>query len=106
MAAAGHPLDASAGPVISNFPIWMAETQGVQGLALPDEPPIDVLDLARSFPGTRLMVLIEPQGEHWPRDLESGAPGAECFRPIELGPPMTPGDDPLADTHVFEIVCP
>ena len=26
MAGIGHPLDASAGPVITNFPIWMAET--------------------------------------------------------------------------------
>ncbi len=106
MASAGHPLDASAGPVISNFPIWMAETQGVEGLALPDEPPSDVLDLARSFPGTHLLVLIAPQSEHWPRDLASGAAGAECFRPIDLGPPTTGGDDPLETTSAFEIVCP
>lgn len=106
MASAGHPLDSSAGPVISNFPIWMAETQGVEGLALPDEPPSDVLDLARSFPGTHLLVLIAPQSEHWPRDLASGAAGAECFRPIDLGPPTTGGDDPLETTSAFEIVCP
>ena len=51
MAAAGHPLDASAGPVITNFPIWLAETQRIPALALPNEPPTDVLDLARSFDG-------------------------------------------------------
>ena len=51
MAAAGHPLDASAGPVITNFPIWMAETQRIPTLALPNEPPADVLDMARSFDG-------------------------------------------------------
>ena len=39
MAAAGHPLDASAGPVITNFPIWLAETQRIPTLALPNEPP-------------------------------------------------------------------
>src|SRR6478672_894297 len=49
MAAAGHPLDAAAGPVISNFPIWMAESQRISALALPDEPPRDVLDLASTF---------------------------------------------------------
>ena len=39
MAEIGHPLDASAGPVITNFPIWMAETQRIPSLALPNEPP-------------------------------------------------------------------
>ncbi|MDP9482748.1 MAG: glycosyltransferase family 39 protein, partial [Chloroflexota bacterium] len=48
MAAAGHPLDRTAGPVITNFPIWLAETQRVSTLALPDETPEDVLDLART----------------------------------------------------------
>jgi hypothetical protein len=106
MAAAGHPLDASAGPVISNFPIWMAETQGVEALALPDESPNDVLDLARSFPGTHLVVMIAPQSQHWPRDLETAVPGAECFRAIDLGLPTTAGDDPLESTTAFEIICP
>jgi small basic protein len=106
MALAGHSLDASAGPVISNFPIWMAETHGVEGLALPDEPPNDVVDLANSFPGTHLLVLIAPQSKHWPQDLISGAPGADCFRPIDLGPPTIPGDDPLATTTAFVIDCP
>ena len=108
MAAAGHPLDASAGPVISNFPIWMAETQRIPTLALPDEPPSDVLDMAHSFDGTRYLILIQPQGKHWPADLEAGAPDADCFRPIELGP--WTGDagtaDPLADVTAFEVVCP
>ena len=54
MAEAGHPLDASAGPVISDFPIWLADTQGARALALPDEPPVDVFDLARAFPGHAL----------------------------------------------------
>jgi hypothetical protein len=106
MATAGYPLDASAGPVISNFPIWIAETQGVHGLALPDEPPLDVVDLAAAFPGTRLVVLIAPQSRHWPGDLERGAPGADCFRPIDLGPPTTNGDDPLETTTAYVIDCP
>ena len=89
MAAIGRPLDATAGPVITNFPIWMAETQRIPSLALPDEPPEDVLDLARTFPGTRLMVLISPEGKHWPADLEAGLPGSECFQPVDLGPPSS-----------------
>ena len=106
MAAAGHPLDASAGPVISNFPIWMAETQRIPSLALPDEPPLDVLDLAQHFGGTHLLVLISPEGTHWPADLRANAPGSECFRPIDLGPYRGPGTDPLSATTVYDITCP
>ena len=47
MAAIGHPLDATAGPVLTNYPIWLAETSRIPSLALPDESPSDVLDLAR-----------------------------------------------------------
>jgi hypothetical protein len=107
MAAAGHPLDASAGPVITNFPIWLAETQRIPTLALPDEPPTDVLDLARSFDGTRLLILMQPQGKHWPDDLDAGAPGSDCFRPIDLGPwTGAAGDrDPLDDVTAYEVAC-
>jgi hypothetical protein len=106
MAAAGRPLDASAGPVISNFPIWIAETQRIYALALPDEPPEDVLDMAASFPGTRYLVLIAPAGEHWPRDLQAGAPGSECFVPVDLPPFAGAGEDPLAEVTVYELSCP
>lgn len=106
MAAIDHPLDASAGPVMSNFPIWIAETQRIRSLALPNEPPEDVLDLAREFPGTRYLVLTSPEGSHWPADLEAGLPGSECFTPLDTGPWTGPGDDPLAATTVYEIRCP
>jgi hypothetical protein len=106
MAAAGRPLDASAGPVISNFPIWIAETQRIYALALPDEPPEDVLDMAAAFPGTRYLVLIAPEGEHWPRDLQAGAPGSECFVPVDLPPFAGTGEDPLAEVTVYELSCP
>ncbi len=105
MAAAGRPLDATAGPVISNFPIWMAETQRIPALALPDEPPRDVLDLSDAFPGTRYLVLVDPDGSHWPRDLEDRMPGSECFTPIALSPFTGSGDDPLAEVTVYEIDC-
>lgn len=106
MASIGRPLDATAGPVISNFPIWMAEAHRVPSLALPDEPPEDVLDLVATFPGTRLLVLISPEGKHWPQDLDSDRPGSECFTPLVLGPYTGTGADPLADTTVYDIGCP
>ena len=105
-AAAGYPLDAAAGPVISNYPIWLAETQRIPTLGLPNEPPNDVLDLARSFPGTRLVILVEADGPHWPADLTNGSPGAECFRQVDLGPGPLGEADPLANTRLYEIVCP
>ena len=106
MAAAGHPLDASAGPIITNFPIWMAESQRVPALALPNEPPADVVDLARAFPGTRFLVLVNPNSLHWPGDLETRLPNAECFQELDLGPGPIDESDPLATTSVYEIVCP
>ena len=108
MAAIGHPLDATAGPVITNFPIWMAETNRIPALALPDEPPADVLDLAHdpAFPGTHLLIILGDEHGRWPAVLTTGAPGAECFRPLDLGPGPAGVPDPLADTHAFEIVCP
>jgi hypothetical protein len=105
-AAAGHPLDESAGPVITNYPIWLAETRGIPTLGLPNEPPNDVLDLARAFPGTNYVVLVDARSPHWPADLTNGSPGAECFREVDLGPGPTGAPDPLATTLVLEIVCP
>ncbi len=106
MAVIGRPLDSSAGPVMGNFPIWIAETQRIPSLTLPNEPPEDVLDLVREFPGTRYLVLSSPEGSHWPADLDAGLPGSECFTPIDLGPYQGAGDDPLGDTTVYEIACP
>jgi hypothetical protein len=106
MAAAGHPFDTPGLRVISNFPIWVAETQRVSSLALPDEPPVDVLDLASTFPGTRYLILTSAEGTHWPADLVNGVDGAECFQPIDLGPYAGSGEDPLGTTDVYEIACP
>ena len=39
---------------MSNFPIWVAESLRVPTLALPDEPPADVLDLVSRLPRTRV----------------------------------------------------
>lgn len=106
MAAAGHPVDEPGIRLMSNFPIWVAETLRVPTLALPDEPPRDVLDLAAAFPGARYLILSDPEGKHWPADLEAGLPGSECFTPIDLGPYSGAGTDPLANTTVYQISCP
>ena len=106
MASAGHPFDADGLRVMSNFPIWIAETQRVSTLALPDEPPVDVLDLAATFPGTRYLVLSGADSQHWPSDLQTAAPGTECFLPLTLPAWVGEGTDPLHETSVYEIACP
>jgi hypothetical protein len=105
LASSGHPIDAPGIRLMSNFPIWVAETQRVSTLALPDEPPADVLDLVATFPGTRYLVLTNPEGKHWPADLAAGLPGSACFQPIDLGHYEGVGVDPLATTTVYDIVC-
>jgi hypothetical protein len=106
MAEVGHPLDASAGPVITNFPIWLAETQRISALALPDEPPRDVLDLARTFQAN-LVVLFDAGSSHWPADLDAGVDGAACFHELDLGARASASaNGPLAGTRAFEIACP
>ena len=105
-AAVGYPLDQTAGPVITNFPIWLAETQRIPTLGLPNESPNDVVDLARAFPGTRLVLLVDAESPHWPADIVNGAPGAECFREVDLGAGPANEPDLLGNTHLYEIVCP
>ena len=105
MAAVGEPLDQRAGPVISNFPIWLAETAGIPVLALPNESPSDVLDLAGTF-DARLLVLVHAEFGKWPTILSSGAAGAECFQPLDLGRGPAGSADPLADVQVYRIACP
>jgi hypothetical protein len=78
----------------------------VDALALPDESPADVLDLAKAFPGTRYVVVM---GEHgrWPAVADTDDADARCFRELHLGAPTAGLDpDPLADTRVFQVVCP
>jgi 4-amino-4-deoxy-L-arabinose transferase-like glycosyltransferase len=104
MTAAGMPLG-EIGPVITDYPIWLAYTSAGEGLALPVEPPESVLDLARHFPGTRTMILMGGNAL-WPGVLATGAPGAECFDEVDIGTPDDPGlARALAGTRVFRLVC-
>jgi len=96
LAAAGVPLDAQ-GPVITDTPIWLAEETGHEALALPDEPPASVLDLAQHFAATLLIVQID-NGSQWPEVAATTADDAPCFMPVPV--------PALAGVAVFRIICP
>jgi hypothetical protein len=105
MRAAGMPLG-SNGPVITDFPIWLAAATDADALALPAESPASVADLAATF-GAR--TLIVSGGDHggWPGVLDARGPGSECFEPVDIGVPADPADaTALKDTRVYRIVCP
>jgi hypothetical protein len=105
MAEIGRPLDPSTGPVVSDFPIWLAYQARIHTLALPDEPPSSVVDLAAHFPGTHYVVISDTHGS-WPAVLASGAAQAGCFHEIQLGTPSDPAAArALAGTRLFEIGC-
>ncbi|MDO8485846.1 MAG: hypothetical protein Q7S35_12970, partial [Candidatus Limnocylindrales bacterium] len=105
MEAIGERLDQRGGPVISNFPIWLAETQRIPALALPNEAPSDVVDLAETF-DARLLVLVGADHGQWPAVLSGGAADADCFRQLDLGAGPAGLPDPLADVRVYEVACP
>ena len=103
MAAIGAPLDGSS-PVIHDFPIWLAETERVPTLALPDETPSDVLDLATHF-GAKWLI-VGPEHGRWPAVLDGPDPDAACFEEVLLPIPEDPLDaDAIRDVRVFRIAC-
>ncbi len=107
MARAGVPLD-GAQPVITDNPIWLAESARVPTLALPEEPPDAVLDLARHF-GAGLLVVRSGTGREWPDILNGGGNAAACFVEVpltEISGSRPLQGSPLASIHVFRIVCP
>ncbi len=105
LTAAGLPLS-GLGPVISDFPIWLAAAERTPTLGLPDEPPESVLALAQRF-GAHYLVLSRGDHGRWPGVLKTGEPGVDCFEEIQLGVPSDPIDrDALKDTRVFRIGCP
>ncbi len=100
---AGIPLAENA-PVIADFPIWLAETARVPALALPQESPADVLDLARTFGAKLLVVSVEPAHGEWPAILDAGGEAAGCF---DLVPEATVRADDGSDAiRVYRIACP
>jgi hypothetical protein len=106
MARAGVPLDGSH-PVITDNPIWLAEAARVPALALPEESPEAVLDLARHF-GAQLVVIRAPTERDWPDILRRGGTASNCFSEVQLtdnSGEKPPEGSPLATIHVFRIVC-
>jgi len=105
MAAAGLMVDPTV-PVITDFPIWYAEGTGGQALALPDEPPASILDLARHF-GAQLLVMTDKEHGRWPAVIDAGGPDVACFREVVLPvPPLAADAAVLRDTRVFRVGCP
>jgi hypothetical protein len=105
LAAVGHPLDGST-PVITDYPIWTAEAERVPALALPNESPSSVADLAKHF-GARLLVMTSDQRGIWPAALNSGDPAAACFHELTLPTPSDPADaDAVHDARAWQIACP
>jgi hypothetical protein len=104
MAAIGAPLDDTA-PVIHDFPIWLSETERVRSLALPDESPADVLDLANEF-GARWLISAKDDHGAWPAILDGNDPAATCFEEVLLPIPDDPVDAAaIAGIRVFRIAC-
>jgi len=101
LAEAGSPLPTDGSPVITDFPIWLAAEDGVHAIALPNERPAEVLDLANRF-GAKLLVVDANDDGQWPEILDPEEPGSECFQPVSLAAAQ---DGPLADTLAYKIVC-
>jgi hypothetical protein len=105
MAVAGIALG-SNGPVITDFPIWLAAATDVDALALPAESPASVADLARTF-GARTLIISGDDHGGWPGVLGTSAPSSSCFEPVDIGVPADPGEAAaLNGTRVYRIVCP
>ncbi|HYC07424.1 MAG TPA: hypothetical protein VEG29_05820, partial [Candidatus Binatia bacterium] len=111
LATAGLTQDELAAPVIADFPIWYAEGMRHSSLALPDEPPSDVVALAQRF-GARLLVLSSDGHGRWPGVIDAGpsgpgGPSAACFHEVILTQPTDPAErTALQGTRVFRIACP
>jgi hypothetical protein len=101
LAQAGSPLPTDGSPVITDFPIWLATEDNVHALALPNERPAEVLDLATRF-GAKLLVVGQDDEGQWPEILDPEEPGSECFRLVPL---RVDDASPLARTLVFQIAC-
>jgi hypothetical protein len=101
LASAGAPLPTDGSPVITDFPIWLATEDNVHALALPNERPADVLDLANTF-GAKLLIVDANNDGQWPEILDQEEPGSQCFKLVPLA---VPDSSPLANTAVFQIIC-
>ena len=97
LAAAGVPLEVRGAPVITDFPIYLAEETGAYALALPDEPAASVVDLAAHFPGTRLLLVATEDEGIWPEAALADSVGLACFDLVPLD---------LEGWNAYLITCP
>lgn len=104
----GEKLGPDHSPVISDFPIWLAEDARVRTLGLPDEPPANILELAKAGGfDANLLIVQADNGGQWPEVIGSDLPGADCFTPIELGTVLDPTASRLLEgVLVYQIACP
>ncbi len=104
LAAAGARITPET-VVLADNPIWVADALGARAIAVPDEPIASVLSLARRF-DARLVVLSGGVVGMWPAVLDSGDPGATCFRPLALPQPADPVDAAaLHGVRAWEVTC-
>jgi hypothetical protein len=107
LARAGYPLD-GVHPIITDNPIWLAETAGVPTLSLPEEGPEAVLALADHF-GAQILIVSDGTDRAWPDILLRGGPASKCFQEVSLtdnsGKKPVIGT-PLLTIRVFRIACP
>ena len=102
--AAGVPLGAQDGPVITDFPVWFAETTGHTAIALPNEDAASVVALAATF-GSTLLVVQEDNGGLWPEAIGAGGAGSECLHNVPI-PHLLATADPLKGVLVYSVGCP
>jgi hypothetical protein len=93
---------ATIGPVITDSPIWLSYVDGGTAVALPYESPASVLDLARHFRAS--VVVIVNRDHPFPSAVAAGGPDAACFQEEFSNDPLMERDDP--DTRFFRVVCP
>jgi hypothetical protein len=93
-------------PIITNFPIWLSEATGVQALALPNEPPGEVVQLANTF-GSDVVIVVGDQHGDWPAVLDTDTRFADCFRRISMPTSADPAKNrALKEIRAYEMVCP
>jgi hypothetical protein len=88
-------------PVMSDSPIWLAESLRIPTLGLPQESPRSVLDLAHTFRVTTLVVSVDDPEGRWPAVLDEGGSDAECFVPVPEA--AVRGEDGSERLRVYEI---
>jgi hypothetical protein len=63
MEAVAAAVDRAEGPVITDHPMWVADALGVPALALPDEPPANIVRLAQEF-GAGWLLVLDTRGRY------------------------------------------